>query len=33
MASGRMYFDLDANQHIDVILDQLGMDPTAVFWG
>ncbi len=27
------YFDLDANQPIGVILDELGMDPTAVFWG
>lgn len=28
-----MYFDLDANQPIGVILDEIGMDPTCVFWG
>ena len=28
-----MYFDLDTNQPIDVILDEIGMDPTCVFWG
>ena len=27
------YFDLDSNQPIDVILDEMGVDPTAVFWG
>ena len=27
------YFDLDANQPIGVIHDELGMDPTGVFWG
>ena len=28
-----MYFDLDTNQSITAILDELGMDPTGVFWG
>jgi hypothetical protein len=28
-----IYFDLDANQPIDVILDEIGADPTCVFWG
>ena len=28
-----MYFDLDTNQPIDVILDEIGKDPTCVFWG
>jgi hypothetical protein len=28
-----MYFDLDSNQPINVILDEIGMDPTCVFWG
>ena len=32
-ATGRMYFDLDTNQPIGVILDEMGMDPTCVFWG
>jgi len=27
------YFDLDTNQPIGVILDEMGMDPTCVFWG
>jgi hypothetical protein len=27
------YFDLDANQDIDVILDEIENDPTCVFWG
>lgn len=27
------YFDLDTNQPIGVILDELGLDPTCVFWG
>jgi len=28
-----MYFDLDSNQPIDVILDEMRVDPTSVFWG
>ena len=28
-----MYFDLDTNQPINVILDEIGKDPTCVFWG
>jgi Protein of unknown function (DUF3024) len=28
-----MYFDLDTNQPIDVILDEIGVDPTCIFWG
>jgi hypothetical protein len=28
-----MYFDLESNQSINVILDELGSDPTCVFWG
>ena len=28
-----MYFDLDANQPIDVIINELETDPTCVFWG
>ncbi len=27
------YFDLDTNQTIDAILDEIGLDPTCVFWG
>ncbi len=27
------YFDLDTNQPIDAILDEIGTDPTCVFWG
>ncbi len=27
------YFDLDTNQSIDAILDEIGLDPTCVFWG
>jgi hypothetical protein len=28
-----MYANLDTNQHVHVILDEIGADPTAVFWG
>ena len=28
-----MYFDLDTNQPMNVILDEIGSDPTCVFWG
>ncbi len=28
-----MYFDLDTHQPINVILDEIGKDPTCVFWG
>jgi hypothetical protein len=28
-----MYFDLNTNQPIDVILDEISLDPTSVFWG
>ena len=28
-----MYFDLDTNQPIARILDEIGADPTCVFWG
>ena len=28
-----MYFDLDTHQSINAILDEIGMDPTCVFWG
>ena len=28
-----MYFDLDTNQPVSVILDEIGSDPTCVFWG
>jgi hypothetical protein len=28
-----MYFDLDTNQPINAILDEIGMDPTGIFWG
>jgi hypothetical protein len=28
-----MYFDLDTSQPINVILDEIGVDPTCVFWG
>ena len=27
------YFDFDIDQPIGVILDELGLDPTSVFWG
>jgi Protein of unknown function (DUF3024) len=27
------YLDLDTNQPISVILDEIGLDPTGVFWG
>ena len=29
----RLYFDLDTNQPIDVIIKELEVDPTSVFWG
>ncbi len=28
-----MYFDLDTHQPINMILDEVGVDPTGVFWG
>ena len=28
-----MYFDLEAKQPIDVIIEELSSDPTCVFWG
>ena len=28
-----MYFDLDANQPVDVVINELETDPTCVFWG
>jgi LPS sulfotransferase NodH len=28
-----MYFDLDAKQPIDAIIEELSSDPTCVFWG
>lgn len=28
-----MYFDLDPKQPVDVLIDELGEDPTCVFWG
>ena len=28
-----MYFDLDAHQPVDVIIDELETDPTCLFWG
>ena len=28
-----LYFDLDPNQPIDVIIKELEADPTSVFWG
>jgi hypothetical protein len=27
------YFDLDTDQPIGAILDEIGLDPTCVFWG
>ena len=28
-----MYFDLDTKQPVDVLINELGDDPTCVFWG
>jgi len=28
-----VYFDLDTNQPINLILDEIGVDPNCVFWG
>ena len=28
-----MYFDLEAKQPIDVIIEEISSDPTCVFWG
>ena len=28
-----VYFDLNTNQPINLILDEIGVDPNCVFWG
>lgn len=28
-----LYFDLEPNQRVDVLIDELEEDPTCVFWG